>query len=87
MRCGKKLPESIKVVVASFELEQPLRLRFQNEARYAPALLPHQHVREELREQSFYNKTFATLDALENPLPDALSAFEMRHGRIKSIAA
>ena len=30
----KKLPESIKDVLASFEIKQPLRLMFQDEARF-----------------------------------------------------
>ena len=171
----KKLRESIKGVVASFELEQPLRLMFQDEARfgrisdccycwckkperpmvkamlshqyvyayaavspldgkldslvlpevngncmqvfltevvldgagwhkskrfvmpsnlkllflprYAPELNPQEHVWDELREKSFHNKTFDTLDALEDHLVDALRALEMQNTRIKSIAA
>ena len=42
---------------------------------------------DELREKSFHNKTFDTLEALENHLVDALGALEMQNGRIKSIAA
>jgi hypothetical protein len=41
----------------------------------------------ELSEKSFHNKTFDTLDALEDHLVDAPRALEMQNRRIKSIAA
>ena len=69
----------------SFVMPSNLKLLFL--PRYAPELNPQEHVWDELREKSFHNKTFDTLDALEDHLVDALRALEMQNSRIKSIAA
>ena len=71
----------------SKSLVMPSNLKLLFLPRYAPELNPQEHVWDELREKSFHNKTFDTLDALENSLVDALGALEMQNSRIKSIAA
>ena len=69
----------------SFVMPSTLKLLFL--PRYAPELNPQEHVWDELREKSFHNKTFDTLDALEDHLVDALGALEIQNGRIKGIVA
>ena len=71
----------------SKSLVMPSNLKLLFLPRYAPELNPQEHVWDELREKSFHNKTFDTLDALEDSLVDALGALEMQNSRIKSIAA
>lgn len=71
----------------SKSLVMPSNLKLLFLPRYAPELNPQEHVWDELREKSFHNKTFDTLDALEDQLVDALGALEMQNERIKSIAA
>ena len=65
----------------------PANLKFLFLPPYSPELNPQEHVWDELREKSFHNKTFDTLDALEDHLVDALGALEIQNGRIKGIVA
>jgi hypothetical protein len=51
----------------------------------SPELNPVEHLRDELREKWFRNKYFASLDAAEDQLADALK-FPMKHpGQVKSV--
>ena len=54
---------------------------------YAPELNPIEHVWDELREKHFHNRTFASLDALEEHLAKALRALETDPATVGSIAS
>lgn len=69
----------------SFDIPANLKLLFL--PRYSPELNPQEHIWDELREKDFYNKTFATLDALEDHLVETLALLETQHDKVKSIAA
>lgn len=53
---------------------------------YSPELNPMENIWEELREKYFYNKVFASLDALENHLVAGLKHLEDNPEITKSIA-
>lgn len=48
----------------------------------SPQLNPVEHLWDELREKSFHNRVFGSLDAVEDPLCQALAAFEPDRKRI-----
>jgi transposase len=52
---------------------------------YSPELNPQEHIWEELREKSFYNQTFDTLDLLEDNLVESLKILETQYDTIKGI--
>jgi transposase len=54
---------------------------------YSPQLNPVEHLWDELREKSFHNQVFASLDAVEDRLCEALAAFEPDRARIHKLAA
>jgi transposase len=54
---------------------------------YAPELNPVEHLRDELREKSFGNLVFNSLDALEHHLEKALRVMELDTEKVKSIVA
>jgi transposase len=54
---------------------------------YSPELNPVEHLWDELREKHFHNRIFASLNAVEQHLCEALRAFEQDAERIKSICA
>jgi transposase len=54
---------------------------------YSPQLNPVEHLWDELREKSFHNQVFASLDAVEERLCQALAAFEPDRARIHKLAA
>jgi transposase len=54
---------------------------------YSPELNPVEHLWDDLREKSFHNRVFETLDALEDHLVSALRTLENDHGRARSITA
>jgi transposase len=68
-----------------FVMPENLRLLFL--PRYSPELNPQEHIWEELREKCFYNKTFDTLDALEDHLVESLRRLETQYETIKNIVA
>jgi transposase len=51
----------------------------------APELNPVEHIWDDLREKQFHNRVFDSLDALENQLVSALSAYENNAKRVASI--
>ena len=67
----------------AFDLPENLRLHFL--PPYSPELNPQEHVWHELREKSFDNKVFGSLDALEDQLVRALQALESDPSRVRSI--
>lgn len=52
---------------------------------YSPELNPVEHLWDDLREKSFHNRVFDSIDALENHLEQELAAFEKDSQRAKSI--
>jgi transposase len=54
---------------------------------YSPELNPVEHLWDELREKSFGNFVFSSLDALENHLESALLSMEHDRARVHSIVA
>jgi len=54
---------------------------------YAPELNPVEHVWDELREKFFHNRTFHSLDALEDQLTLALNTLALDPDRISSIVS
>jgi len=68
-----------------FPLSPNLRLAFL--PPYAPELNPVEHLWDELREKSFHNRVFDSLDALEDHLEHALQDLENDPARVYSITA
>jgi putative transposase len=54
---------------------------------YSPELNPVEHLWDELREKSFHNRVFDSLDSLEDHLELALRDMEQDHQRVHSIVA
>lgn len=54
---------------------------------YAPELNPVEHLWDDLREKSFHNRVFDSLDSLENHLELALADFEKSPRRVLGITA
>jgi transposase len=69
------------------ELIAPPNLRLLLLPPYSPELNPVEHLWDELGEKHFHNRVFASLDAVEQHLVQALGAFERDTERIKSICA
>ena len=71
----------------SQELIPPANLRLFKLPPYSPELNPVEHLWEELREKSFPNLVFDSLDALEGHLESALREMENDIARVRSIVA
>jgi transposase len=54
---------------------------------YSPELNPVEHLWDDLREKSFHNRVFETLEALEDHLVSALRTMENDHDRARSSTA
>jgi transposase len=53
---------------------------------YSPELNPQEHIWDELREKHFHNKTFESLDLLEDHLVESLKIMETQTDVVKGIA-
>lgn len=71
----------------SHELLPATNLRLLKLPPYSPELNPVEHLWDELREKSFHNRVFDSIDALENHLEVALSEMENDTERVRSIVA
>jgi transposase len=71
----------------SQELIPPANLRLFKLPPYSPELNPVEHLWDELREKSFPNLVFDSLDALEGHLESALREMENDIARVRSIVA
>jgi transposase len=69
----------------SFAMPVNLKLLFL--PPYSPELNPQEHIWDELREKCFHNKTFDSLDLLEDHLVESLKVLETQNDTIKGIAA
>jgi transposase len=68
-----------------FELPVNLKLLFL--PPYSPELNPQEHVWDELREKCFHNKTFDSLNLLEDHLVSSLNVLETQYETIQNIVA
>jgi transposase len=68
------------------KFKRPANLKLHFLPPYSPELNPQEIIWHELREKWFHNKVFASLDALEEQLVDALGQFEQQPETMKSIA-
>jgi len=68
-------------------LALPNNLRLLQLPPYSPELNPVEHLWDELREKSFHNRVFHSLDALEDHLEIALREMELDTQRVRSITA
>jgi transposase len=71
----------------SHDLEIPENMKLLPLPPYSPELNPVEHLWEELREKSFHNKVFDSLDAVESQLMEALFTLEKDSERITSMSA
>ena len=71
----------------SESLQLPPNLRLLELPPYSPELNPVEHLWDDLREKSFCNQVFDSIDTLENHLAVALRDMELDHRRIHSIVA
>ena len=65
----------------------PNNMRLLSLPPYAPELNPVEHIWDELREKSFGNLVFDSLDSLEEHLEASLLAMERDQDRVRSIVA
>jgi transposase len=68
-------------------LALPSNLRLLQLPPYSPELNPVEHLWDELREKSFHNRVFRSLDTLEDHLEIALREMELDTQRVHSITA
>jgi transposase len=71
----------------SKSLKIPRNMRLLSLPPYSPELNPVEHIWDDLREKSFHNRVFESLDALENHLEVALREMEFDNKRVRSIVA
>ncbi len=69
----------------AFKMPTNLKLLFL--PPYSPELNPQEHIWDELREKNFHNKTFDSLDMLEDHLVVALKTLETQTETIQRISA
>ena len=67
------------------ELTLPKNLSVAFLSPYSPELNPAEHVWDCIRENWFQNKTFSSLDAVEDTLVEALVSLEKDHSRVQSL--
>lgn len=68
-------------------LTVPANMRLIPLPPYSPELNPTEHLWDELREKSFYNRVFSSIDALEAHLEASLRDLEADKTRVHSIVA
>lgn len=71
----------------SDSLVPPENMRLVKLPPYAPELNPVEHLWDDLREKSFHNRVFITIDALEDHLETSLRNMELDNARVHSIVA
>ena len=71
----------------SQEIRLPRNLRLLFLPPYAPELNPVEHLWDDLREKSFHNRVFDSIESLEDHLEQALADFEKSPKRTQGITA
>jgi len=69
----------------SQDLKMPSNLRLHLLPAYAPELNPVEHLWDDLREKSFHNRVFDSIESLEAHLEQALADLEKSHKRTRGI--
>lgn len=69
----------------SQKVRVPENIRFIFQPPYSPQVNPTEHIWEELREKHFGNRTFSTLDALQDQLCMALDKLSQNTDSVRSI--
>jgi transposase len=91
--CARHPDERIVMVLdgagwhRSASLRPAPNLRLLTLPPYSPELNPVEHLWDDLREKSFHNRVFESIDALEQHLCDSLRNLELDHQRVRSIVA
>ena len=67
------------------DLEIPENMHILYLPPYSPELNPIEHLWDDLREKDFWNRVFATIEALEIHLMHSLARLETDHERVRSI--
>jgi transposase len=62
-------------------------MRLEKLPPYSPELNPVEHIWDELREKSFHNRVFKSIEALEDNLCESLRLMENDNQRLHSIVA
>jgi len=70
----------------SGELTVPDNMQLIKQPPYSPELNPVEHVWDEMKEKWFSNRTFESMDAVEEQMIKALNALENDHERIKTMS-
>ena len=65
----------------------PENMRLVKLPPYSPELNPVEHIWDDLREKSFHNRVFKSIDALEQHLSTSLREMELDNKRVQSITA
>ena len=65
----------------------PANMRLLPLPPYSPELNPVEHIWDDLREKSFHNRVFESIDALEQHLSSSLREMELDNQRVHSIVA
>jgi hypothetical protein len=65
----------------------PANMRLEKLPPYSPELNPVEHIWDELREKSFHNRVFKSIEALEDHLCESLRLMENDNQRVHSIVA
>ena len=68
-------------------LVAPENMRLMKLPPYSPELNPVEHIWDDLREKSFHNRVFKSIEALEDHLCESLREMELDNQRIRSIVA
>ena len=68
-------------------LRVPHNIRLVSLPPYSPELNPVEHIWDELREKSFHNRVFDSLNSLEDHLEESLRNLELDHERIHYIVS
>lgn len=71
----------------SQQVPLPANLRLMFLPPYSPELNPVEHLWDDLREKFFHNRVFASIDALEDQLVNALRAYLHDPERVRSLTA
>ena len=71
----------------SESLTIPENMRLVKLPPYSPELNPVEHIWDDLREKSFHNRVFKSIDALEQHLSVSLLQMELDNQRVHSIVA
>jgi len=65
----------------------PVNIRLEKLPPYSPELNPVEHLWDEVREKSFHNRVFKSIEALEDHLCESLRLMENDNQRVHSIVA